>query len=225
MLRGFTRAGQRHRQSRFFYGDVMEHLNELAGKIRRLYKENQAEWLQLADQGLEREAKTKGVFRFVPKRTLDLPGMVIRLSALHDAVLKSSSPVLEFHDWIDSVNDRVDPKAGCYYFVVLEAVDRLTQDNIVQLEAWHDDIAGYFDKKVKGNHNDTVASLTENERKVLRYLNQNPTLKQYQADIESGTEISRNTVSGILGKLHEMGLVDKQKRGVCNTQKGLDYLK
>jgi predicted transcriptional regulator len=84
-------------------------------------------------------------------------------------------------------------------------------------------------KKPKPENNDTgIISLTEKEIKVLSYLAKRPTLIQYQADIESGTERTRKTISKYLKKFESHGLIEQpkgSKQGYKITQKGLDWLK
>jgi len=71
-------------------------------------------------------------------------------------------------------------------------------------------------------------SLNEKQKKVLSYLSKRPKLIQYQADIESWTEISRKTVGSCLNKLIVFKLVkrpDNGKNGYEITQEGLNWLK
>ena len=75
------------------------------------------------------------------------------------------------------------------------------------------------------NKTSDLVSISERERKVLRYLSKEPTLKQFHADIESGTGISRKTVGKILSSLHEKGLVFKEPRGATITSRGIELSK
>jgi len=76
-----------------------------------------------------------------------------------------------------------------------------------------------------GGENGELLILREKEKIVLRYLAKIPDLKQYQSDIESGTDLSRKTIAKILNSLYSKGLVIKHKRGVSITPKGLKHAK
>jgi len=76
--------------------------------------------------------------------------------------------------------------------------------------------------------NINLISLNEKQKKVLSYLSKRPKLIQYQADIESWTEISRKTVGSCLNRLMLFQLVkrpDMGKNGYEITQEGLNWLK
>lgn len=81
----------------------------------------------------------------------------------------------------------------------------------------------YFADAILDEPNNLIA-LTEQQRKVLRYLADDPHIKQFQEDIVSGTDISRPTVGKILNSLQSEGFVLKDKKGVSITPQGLKHL-
>jgi predicted transcriptional regulator len=81
--------------------------------------------------------------------------------------------------------------------------------------------------ELPGGNPKNKIELTERQEKVLLYMAARPNMKQMIADIESGTDISRNTISEYLDYFQEKGLVTRQerKRGACITDKGLEHAK
>lgn len=124
--------------------------NELAGRIHRLYLANRTEWLRLTEQGFVQEADTKGPVRFMSSGRLDLPGMIARLTCLCNTVLRSSTPIIEYEDYLD--HSCTNPYPSIAYCCMLAAAKDRKPSDIVQVEAWLDEVVDHFGVIENGPH-------------------------------------------------------------------------
>jgi hypothetical protein len=209
----------------------MEHFNELAGRIRRLYNANHAEWVRLADQGLNEAGPEHGEeflgIQFFPERPLTLPEMVIRLTCFSDVKLKSSKPIINFPDNLELDADEFQKAAS--YAILTTAAEKLQQQaDIVQLEMLYDDVFGHFGGADSGYKDKELPQpeiyLSPDQVELLNWFNDKfPEI----AFVEHYSHRSDKTNRKNEKRLAELNFIfrpDGEERGRVITPEGQEYM-